>query len=504
MSRGLKFTPSPENNNKQEIESDMSEFFRRIKLKEFFHDKNYEQDDSLVRNKSSFEPSKGRNAALDEFITRTKNFPLSSLPTEKKYNITLDERNALTSLQNDPTIIIKEADKGNGIVIMNTSFYRDKMLEMLANDSFYKTTNDTCSKTTFKKIRNLIKLAKDITRHEIAYLLEFDFKSSNFYGLPKIHKSNLIKNKCIETQSEYLELKDPIDLQFRPIIAGPVCETHRLSNLIDILLKPFIKQVKSFIRDDIDFLSYTPNIVPEKATLVSFDVTSLYTNISHDLGLEAIQFWLEKHPELIHKRFTKEFIMEGIKTIIENNNFMFDGCFYNQIRGTAMGTKFAPTYATLVLAYLEEKLYTRLEDVNKDLAEYVKGNWKRFLDDCFIIWVNSEEELTEFHETIDNLHSDIKFTIEKSKKQLPFLDILLVKTGTQLKTDIYFKVTDTKKYLNFYSCHPRHTKKSIPYNLARRVCTVVSDEKTEGQKVVGIISIIIKKKLPQTIDTKRH
>ena len=187
-----------------------------------------------------------------------------------------------------------------------------------------------------------------------------------------------------------------MNLQFRPIVAGPVCETHRLSNLIDILLKPFIKQVKSFIRDYIDFLSYTPNIVPEKATLVSFDVTSLYTNISHDLGLEAIQFWFEKHPELIHKRFTKEFIMEGIKTILENNNFMFDGCFYNQIRGTAMGTKFAPTYATLVLAYLEEKLYTRLEDVNKDLAEYVKGNWKRFLDDCFIILVNSEENLLNF------------------------------------------------------------------------------------------------------------
>ena len=59
-----------------------------------------------------------------------------------------------------------------------------------------------------------------------------------------------------------------------------------------------------------------------------------------------------------------------------------------------MRTKCAPTYATLVLVYLEEKLYTHLEDVNKDLAEYVKGNWKRFLDDCFIIWVNSEEDLT--------------------------------------------------------------------------------------------------------------
>ena len=191
--------------------------------------------------------------------------------------------------------------------------------------------------------------------------------------------------------------------------------------------------------------------------------------------------------------------MEGIKTILENNNFMFDGWFYNQIRGTAMGTKFAPTYATLVPAYLEEKLYTRLEDVNKDLAEYVQGNWKRFLDDCFIIWVNSEEELTEFHEIINNLHSDIKFTIEKSEKQLPFLDILLVKTGTQLKTDIYFKVTDTKQYLNFYSCHPKHTKKSIPYNLARRVCTIVSDEKLRDRRLSELFQSLLKRNYPKLL-----
>ena len=97
-----------------------------------------------------------------------------------------------------------------------------------------------------------------------------DFKTSNFYGLPKIHKRNLIKSKYKETQSQYLKLKDPDDLQFRPIVAGPVYETHRLSNLIDILLKPFLKHVKSFIGDDKDFLSHIPNSVPEKAILVSY------------------------------------------------------------------------------------------------------------------------------------------------------------------------------------------------------------------------------------------
>ena len=82
---------------------------------------------------------------------------------------------------------------------------------------------------------------------------------------------------------------------------------------------------------------------------------------SHDLGVEAINSWLTKYPQLIHERFSKEFILESIKIILENNNFYFNDKMYTQVRGTAMGTKFAPTFATLVLAYLEEKLYVQAE-----------------------------------------------------------------------------------------------------------------------------------------------
>ena len=63
-----------------------------------------------------------------------------------------------------------------------------------------------------------------------------------------------------------------------------------------------------------------------------------------------------------------------------------------------MGTKFAPTYATLVLAHLEEKLYVQTEiKFGKDFARYIKDNWKRFLDDCFILWTKGEENLKTFH-----------------------------------------------------------------------------------------------------------
>ena len=48
-----------------------------------------------------------------------------------------------------------------------------------------------------------------------------------------------------------------------------------------------------------------------------------------------------------------------------------------------------------------------------------------------------------------------------------FLDVLVKEPNTSIITDIYYKNTQTHKYLHFGSCHPHNTKPSIPYNLAR-------------------------------------
>ena len=117
-------------------------------------------------------------------------------------------------------------------------------------------------------------------------------------------------------------------------------------------IKPFLQHVKNYVRDDIDVLTHLPEHIIEETLLLSFDVTNLYTNISHSLGLEAVMFWQVKFSGLIHRRFNKIFILKIIKLILQNNNFKFDDAFNDQIWGTAMGTKFAPTYATLVSVFL--------------------------------------------------------------------------------------------------------------------------------------------------------
>ena len=45
----------------------------------------------------------------------------------------------------------------------------------------------------------------------------------------------------------------------------------------------------------------------------------------------------------LHPRFSKEFVLKSVKFILENNNLNFDNEYVNQIKGTAMGTIFAPT-----------------------------------------------------------------------------------------------------------------------------------------------------------------
>ena len=74
----------------------------------------------------------------------------------------------------------------------------------------------------------------------------------------------------------------------------------------------------------------------------------------------------------------------------------------------------------------------------------------------------------------------INFTVEYNKKEIPFLDISVYSEEGKIQTDIYHKETDTFSCLDFTSSHPHHCKENIPFNLARRICSIVSG--TERRK----------------------
>ena len=70
------------------------------------------------------------------------------------------------------------------------------------------------------------------------------------------------------------------------------------------------------------------------------------------------------------------------------------------------------------------------------------------------------------------MNEHITFTMERDDVEISFLDTVVRIEDGHLETDIHYKPTDTKQYLDFSSCHPAHTKRSIPYNVARRICMI--------------------------------
>ena len=71
-----------------------------------------------------------------------------------------------------------------------------------------------------------------MTEKEFDYLQNFEAKTSNFYGLLKVHKSKQINEKCKLIKSSYVEITEKVhDLKLRPIVAGPSCHVR-----IDIVI----------------------------------------------------------------------------------------------------------------------------------------------------------------------------------------------------------------------------------------------------------------------------
>ena len=187
---------------------------------------------------------------------------------------------------------------------MNTKHYLEMISDNLNDETTYKMVEANCDVKVMKGIGKIIqKCEYNLTKKENEYLPSFPYNTSNFYGLPKTHKSKLIQNAIKEQQNEYVHIIEPSGLKLRPIVAGPICLTTPLSNLIDILLKPFLLHVKSYVKDNLDFLSKCSRENYEDTLLVTFHVVNLYNNTPHTLGLEVLDYWLENQPESLHARF---------------------------------------------------------------------------------------------------------------------------------------------------------------------------------------------------------
>ena len=102
-------------------------------------------------------------------------------------------------------------------------------------------------------------------------------------------------------------------------------------------------------KDTFSFLSQIKNANLSKKILVSCDVTSLFTNIPLQETIDiAINLIFNHNPNLniTRKELKKLFLFATSQT-----HFIFNGKFYNQINGVAMGSPLAPVLANIFMGF---------------------------------------------------------------------------------------------------------------------------------------------------------
>ena len=456
------------------LRKDISDFIRRIRLKEYFYEgDNVEGDFSNVpafRNKSVWCPERGRELAIEAYAQAVEEEILSSIKNEgaSYSNLSTSEREALKDLRSYNDIVIKEADKGSGVVVMDKDIYINEAFRQLGDCNVYRETPVDLTQQISKIVNDRIKKIFDdgyIDEKTLDYLLvNSNPRAGRFYLLPKIHKKG-----C----------------PGRPVISGCGTSTERISEFVDSNIKYLVPGIPSYLRDTKHFLQMLGEVgtLPEGAILVTADVVGLYPHIPHEEGLRILREALTR--STVNLSVPADDLVDLARLVLTSNNLSFNGKHYLQIRGTAIGTKMAPSYANIFMGGLETKLFQQ--------APIQPVFWRRFIDDVFFIWTEGEESLKEFMGLMNSFHDTIKFTFDWSHSQVNFLDVNVMLNNGVISTDLFSKPTDKHQYLFHTSCHPNSCKKGIPFGQALRIRRICSTEDLFEKRAKEFCGYLIKR-----------
>ena len=101
--------------------------------------------------------------------------------------------------------------------------------------------------------------------------------------------------------------------------------------------------------------------------------------------------------------------------VLKNNFFEFNNDVFQPISGTAIGTKFAPSYTCISMDQIETKILRT--------QSHQPMTWFRYINDICFIWTHGEEKFEEHMADFNAFTPNIQFTYESSKKSTAFLDL---------------------------------------------------------------------------------
>ena len=156
------------------------------------------------------------------------------------------------------------------------------------------------------------------------------------YGLPKIHKKNI---------------------PLRPIVSSQGSVSYGVAKELARILKPLAWNTIHQVNNSKEFAEGIKKIkLGEGECIMSYDVAAL--SIPVKPAIEVIRKKLEQDTEL-HQRTTMSIqnILDLLEFCLCNTYFLFQGQYYEQTQGAAMGSPLSPVLANYIWSCLMTEPY---------------------------------------------------------------------------------------------------------------------------------------------------
>ena len=238
------------------------------------------------------------------------------------------------------------------------------------------------------------------------------------------------------------------------------------------IIKPLVGSTEYHVNNSKEFIEEIKKIKLEEGECITlYDVSALFTSIPIPSALDIINNKLLQDADLQNRtNMTTPNIIELLDFCLNNTYFTFQGVFYQQAKGAAMGSHVSPIVANVFMEAFESRALST--------AVHPPKFWRRYVDDTCVIQDQAHKE--EFLQHINSVENVIQFTVEEAKEDgsIPFLDTLIIpeQNGT-FSIGVYRKPKHTDLYLPWDRNHNLSAKYSIIKTLTHRAFTICSTPK---------------------------
>jgi len=487
LSLGLNFIPVPRlpQSLASHLLTQWQDFRRRINIQYFFNVYPAKHSSTTFRVKSFWEPTEEDfkpyiySQSVSRYLHHVKSNLLSAAAsyTSDLYRSALRSYknppwliSSLRDLRNNKEIIVTEADKNMGIVLLDKDEYIAEGLRQLQCPKTYD-KNITVNPVLFRRLYGLLRnilcihkrlyspifhngkeekklspLAKFLLELEESHKTHFEDHAAKFYLLMKMHKHPVVG---------------------RPIVSTINSFTYNVSRYVDGELKCLLSLIPSYIESSqqlIYILEQQP--FPVSCVICCADIESLYPNIPIAEGISYVKKSIlrlrDRLPYQAPLRNDEhvEFIIALMTWVLKNNYFKFGSQWYLQLQGTAMGTPLAVPFACLFVAHIEHLIWDSQPSVLSPPLFY-----RRYIDDVFYV-AKSIEDAEVFFQKFNNILPTIRCgSITIDQQSGIFLDVEIYKGPRFVSHNIldfrtYQKAQNRYLYLAPNSFHRRDIYKS--------------------------------------------